>query len=138
MKRIVRRGYFVAVAVIMACLASAMPILAQQDDLVAGRIAGEEAARADVNQQLWFGVGCVGGILGCAFAYFYAPSPPSAQLLGKSPEYITGYIDAYKATARTVQTHSALKGFIVPVVVGCAAYVLLVIVAAGSAATTYY
>lgn len=137
MRRTVRRGYFVAVAVIMACLTFAVPTLAQQDDLVAARIAGEEAAKADVNQQLWFGVGCVGGLLGCAFAYLYAPSPPSAQFLGKSPKYIAAYTDAYKATAKTLQTHSALKGFIVPVVVGCAAYVLLVIAAAGSAAATY-
>lgn len=132
-----RRKYFVAIAVVMSLLVFAVPILAQQDDLIAGRIAGEKAARADVNQQLWFFVGCVGGLLGCVFAYFYAPSPPSAQFIGKSPEYVVAYTDAYKATAKTVQTNSALKGFIVPVVVGCAVYVLLVITAAAST-TTYY
>ena len=127
----VKRGgtkhkYFVVVAVVMSIMVFAMPILAQQDDLMAGRMAGEQAAKTDVSGTLWFVIGCFGGLTGIIVAYVYEPSPPSAQLLGKSPEYVAAYTDAYRATAKSVQTSKAVTGCIVSAVVSIALNVALV------------
>ena len=55
---------------------------------------------------------CVGLTIGCLIPpisiYNYRPTPPPERLLGKSPEYIDVYTDAYKKRARQFQlTYSA-------------------------------
>jgi|GEM_PF-790883 len=122
----VKRGgtkhkYFVVVAVVMSIMVFAMPILAQQDDMAAGRAAGEQAARASVNGTLWLAAGCLFGVLGLVAAYVYEPTPPATELLGKSAEYVTAYTEAYKQTAKSIQTNKALAGC----AVGCIANVAL-------------
>ena len=110
----------------MAVLTFSMPFgtLAQQN---AWRAAAERDAEADVSKPLWFGAGClllgasgcVGGsglesplvdvilpglwVAGIAGSYFYRPDPPAERLLGKSPEYVAFYTDAYKAKRGKLQ-----------------------------------
>jgi len=109
-----RHSYFVVVAVAMSSMIFATPILAQQqanqDDIVAGRIAGENDAAANVNRMQWFAAGCLFGLLTVAAAYMADPKVPATQLLGKSSEYVIAYTEAYKATAMSAQRSSALKG----------------------------
>ena len=117
----IRYRCFAAAAAVMSLMVFAMPILAQQDEFLAGRIAGEQAGRANVNGTLWLGAGCVSGFLGTGtggiipllIAYIYEPSPPTTQLLGKSPEYVAAYTDAYKAASKKGQSSKALTGCVI-------------------------
>ena len=43
-------------------------------------------------------------------AYFYSPTPSASALLGKSYDYVAAYTDAYKATAKSIQTRNAWFG----------------------------
>lgn len=70
----------------------------------------ERDAQARVNEGLWFGVGCLTTVLGTVIAYNSPPTPPTEQLIGKSPEYITIYTNAYQAKAKSIQGRSALVG----------------------------
>lgn len=85
------------------------PILAAQDDIEAGQIAGEKAARENTNGTLWFFTGCVGGLL---LVYFIEPRIPTLPLLGKSAEYTAAYTDAYRGTAKSIQSRKAIEGCI--------------------------
>jgi len=123
---------FTLVAVVTAFMVFAMPILAQQEEFMAGRMAGEQAARASTNGTIWLLVGCLGGIVGIAIAYVVEPNPPATMLLGKSPEYVAAYSDAYKQTAKGVQTSKAWTGCIA----GTLAYVLLYALAFAAAEST--
>ena len=114
---------FAFVAVVMSLMVFAMPILAQQDEFTAGRIAGEHAAKAATNGTLWLAVGCLGWVPGLVAAYVYQPVPPATQLLGKSPEYIASYTDAYKANAKRMQVNRAWIGCIASSLVYIAASV---------------
>ena len=95
----------------------------------------ERDAQNDVNTSLWFLGGCLGGVVGVIVAYAVEPSPPIIRLLGKSPEYVAFYTDAYSQTARKRQVNSAL--------VGCAvnglgvAVIYGVAIAAAVGASTY-
>jgi hypothetical protein len=120
-----KRKCFAAIAVVMSFMVFAVPILAQQNDLEIGRMAGEQAARANVNGTLWLAAGCV-SIFGIILAYLVEPSPPATALLGKSPEYVAAYTDAYKMTAKSIQTSKAWTGCIV----GTLAYIALGVLAA--------
>lgn len=117
---------FVAIAFVMAFVVFATPILAQQGEIMAGRMAGEQAARANVNGTTWLAIGCIGGLLGVIIAYVYEPSPSATMLLGKSPEYVASYTDAYKMTAKKVQTGKAWTGCIVFTLAYTALYVLAI------------
>ena len=85
---------------------------------VLAKASAERDAAADVNQFLWgagtFGLaiigGCLLGSIGLLGSYLYEPSPPTSRLLGKSPEYILFYSDAYKAKARSVQARASVLG----------------------------
>ena len=100
----------------------------------------ERDAIADVNKPLWFGAGClfcigsvcVGGVMngvypyglplrasflpvavpltGIVGTYFYRPNPPSSRLIGKSPEYIVSYAEAYKEKTGKLRAQWALTG----------------------------
>ena len=50
------------------------------------------------------------GIIGVIGAEVYKPSPPAAQLVGKSPEYVVAYTHAYKAKTRNLQLSAAVPG----------------------------
>jgi len=88
---------------------------------MAGRADGEQAARANTSGIAWFlagfGGGClgggIGGLVGVVGAYMWEPVPSFAALIGKSPEYAAAYTDAYKATAKRIQTSNAWTGCIV-------------------------
>lgn len=116
-------------AITMAFLIFVTPILAMQDDFTAGRIDGEQAGKRNVNGVAWMAIGCLGGLLGVIVAYIYEPSPPASLLLGKSPEYVAAYTDAYKAAAKSAQAKNAWTGCIVSTLL-YVVYVVLVIAAA--------
>ena len=119
-----KRKYFVAIAVIMSLMVFAVPILAQQSDLVAGRMAGEQSARASTNGNLWLAAGCLAGIIGVVIAYVIEPNPPATALLGKSPEYVAAYTDGYKMAAKRIQTSKAWTGCLIGAVISIGAAVL--------------
>ena len=102
-------------ALLMAVLTFSMPFitLAQQNLQVEAIIAAERDAQNDVNTSLWFLGGCLGGVIGLIIAHGVEPAPPATRLLGKSPEYVAFYTDAYKAKAKKLQTNSALGGCVV-------------------------
>lgn len=72
---------------------------------------------ASAGKPLWClaglsGTGCC-LLIGCAgvgAAYMVQPSPPTYKLIGKSPEYIAGYVSAYKNKARNKNTTYAAMG----------------------------
>lgn len=129
----IRYKCFATIASAMSFLVFAVPILAQQEDLMAGRIAGEQSASANVNKTTWMLIGCIGGLLGVIIAYVYEPSPPAVQLLGKSPEYVAAFTDAYKAAGKNVQTKNAWLGCFIGTGISTALYILGAVAAASSA-----
>jgi hypothetical protein len=54
----------------------------------------------------------VGGVAGALIPfilmiYAYEQNPPPQRLIGKSPEYVNFYTDAYRTKARSIRTKSA-------------------------------
>jgi hypothetical protein len=70
-------------------------------------------ARSDVNGALWFGAGCLFGILGVGAAYIIEPTPGASRLMGKSSQYVAVYTDEYKRVGKSIQTKQALIGCVV-------------------------
>lgn len=73
---------------------------------------------------------CVGGLFCGAFSWgaiSYPSYPPSERLLGKSPEYVDFYTDAYKAKTKRLRAKWAA--------VGAAPLAVLLLMAAGEIAT---
>lgn len=102
-----------ALALTLVILIIATPLIAQQtvNDYLQGKADGERDGSAAANP-LWIvaGLGC--GILGVGAAYFITPSAPVERLVGKSPEYVAGYSEAYKNSARNRQTLYACAGWL--------------------------
>ena len=105
----------------MAVLTFMMPFvaIAQEDPWkLEARVAAERDAEADTNQVLWIGGnfllglvgGCVLGSVGLLGAHLYEPQVPASRLMGKSPEYVMFYTDAYKARSRELHLRSAFIG----------------------------
>ena len=123
------RSTFHFFALVMTVLIFSMPIvtLAQQTSVDTDAVAAAEAdAEADVNKLLWFAAGCVAPGLGTIASYVVEPTPPAGRLMGKSPEYVASYTDAYKAKSKNLQTRTALMGCAVGCGVSAVGYVFLV------------
>jgi hypothetical protein len=113
------------------CLATALlaaPAAAIAQDAGTARTDGQCDAKADTKSSLWFGAGCLGGLIAVGAAYMIKPNPPATRLLGKSAEYTAVYVDEYQRTAVGIQTRNAWTGYCTYCVfagVGSAIYVLL-------------
>ena len=110
------RSTFHVLVFLMAVLTFSLPFItfAQQAAVQAEQrkaIAdAERDAEARVNKGLWFGVGCLTAVIGTVLAYSLPPTPPAEQLIGKSPEYVDFYTQAYQAKAKSIQGRSAAIG----------------------------
>lgn len=123
---------FRVLALIMVILTLSIPpvTFAQQHLQSEAIIIAEGDAENDVSKGLWFLGGCFGGVVGLIVAYAVQPAPPATRLLGKSPEYVASYTDAYQERAKMVQTNNALLGCVVN---GFATTLLIVAAAAAEA-----
>ena len=65
---------------------------------------------AERDSSTWYGAGFLFGVLGMGAAYVTPPIVPGANLLGKSPEYIIFYTDAYKEAIRAQRLQQAMTG----------------------------
>lgn len=84
---------------------------------------GEKDAVAHLNKVFWFSTGCFFPVIGPVFSQRYQPFTPTGRVLGKSPEYVAFYYDAYKIKTRKIQFNWALGGCLVGAPTG--AYILL-------------
>ena len=128
------KNSFQILALLMAVLIFSTPFVtfAQQNSLqMEAIVAAERDAQGDTSTALWFLAGCVGGLIGVVIAYGVAPSPPATRLLGKSPEYVAFYTDAYQEKAKKLQSSSAWGGCIANGLV-TVVYVMAVIAAESS------
>ena len=124
----------------MAVLMFSTPFvtLAQQNSVRAeAEAAAERDAEARTNKPVWFLLGCVGGIFTVAVVYFIEPSIPAGALLGKSPEYVAFYTDAYISKARSIQMQVALGGCITNCMVSAVIYVALGVGSIAASAASY-
>ena len=105
----------------MAVLMFSMPFVTHaQEDMwkLEATTAAERDAETDTKQVLWIGGtfilglvgGCVLGSVGLLGAFLYELSPPTSRLMGKPPEYVLLYADAYKRKARDIQVRSSVLG----------------------------
>jgi len=102
----------IALALTVAVLVYPTTVLASEGEGTAaeGTAAGQSDGRANTNGVLWLGAGCLLQVIGVAAAYLYTPTPQAMPLLGKSPEYVAAYTDAYGDAAKSVQTGNAWVG----------------------------
>ncbi|MYA72474.1 hypothetical protein F4009_21135 [Candidatus Poribacteria bacterium] len=126
----------------MALLTFGMPFgtLAQQLSVQAEAMnAAQRDAVARTNQNMWRAFGCFGGLFAVTGGYLYEPAPPPSALLGKSPEYVAFYADAYTLKAKNIQTRAAIEGCVASTCVTAALYgVLIILVAEESTSSRYY
>ena len=61
----------------------------------------------------WYGAGFLFGVFGVGAAYVMTPQVPPVNLLGKPPEYIIFYTDAYQQAMRTLRVEQATTGCLV-------------------------
>ena len=79
---------------------------------------GEKDAVAHLNRTFWFSTGCFLPVIGPLLSQRYQPFTPTARVLGKSPEYVAFYYDAYKVKTRKIQFTWAFSGCLVGAPIG--------------------
>ena len=70
----------------------------------------KQDAAAHLNKTLWFSAGFFLPIGGPLISQWYQPFLPTGRVLGKSPEYIAFYYDAYKVETKKLQFNWSLIG----------------------------
>lgn len=124
------------ICITLAYLMLLVPIMAQQQQTDACMQASIDAENK-IDGNLWFGAGCLFGLLGLGAAYVIEPSPSATKLLGKDANYVAIYTDCYKAAGKNVQTSKAMKGCLIGTGVSLVLYVVL-FAAAASVDDGYY
>ena len=61
----------------------------------------------------WYGAGFLFGVFGIGAAYVATPSVPPRRLLGKTPEYIVFYTDAYQQAMKKERVEQATTGCLI-------------------------
>jgi hypothetical protein len=106
MKEKLRTG---VASLLVLCLAAA-PAFAQQTEYDQGRLQGELDAKG---QAVWILSGLLLGPIGLILPWVINPSVPGANLIGKSAEYVAGYMDGYRHEAKPKNFLYSLVGFAV-------------------------
>jgi hypothetical protein len=116
---------------------STIPIITTNHtaDLTSAIADGVKDAKSETNTTLWFAAGCFGTILGWLLASALDANPPAVRLIGKSPEYVAYYTDAYQKEARRIKTRYALTGCM-GCVIGYVVYFVVLISLGGTTTTT--
>ena len=96
------------------------------------------AAQANTNKFLWFGAGCLFGLLGVGAAYLVEPNPPATALVGKNSNYVALYTENYKKVAKGIQTKQAIWGCVTSSLIYVLYYVFVVVIFATATTDTYY
>jgi hypothetical protein len=78
------------------------------DDCIKGRFDGEKAAKGSPG---WYVAGFFCGIFGFIAAAIVKPAPPADVLVGKSPEYVTCFTDAYQSKSKNRNIMNACAGW---------------------------
>ena len=73
----------------------------------------ERDASLHLNKVLWFSAGCFAPLIGPIVSQWYQPFMPTARVLGKPPQYVSFYYDAYKVKTKKLQFNWALGGCLV-------------------------
>jgi hypothetical protein len=84
-------------------------------------------ASMDVNGNLWYGAGCLFGILGMGASYVIEPDPPATRMIGMEANEMAIYTTCYKLEAKKIQQKKSLSGCLTY----AAVYVLLIMGASG-------
>ena len=92
----------------------------------AAAAAAEADADADTSGALWFGAGCLLGVIGILVAYVVESHPQATRLMGKDAEYIQAYTLTYSSAAKSIQTKMALYGCAAGAVTGVVLYVFAI------------
>jgi len=96
-------------SLLVLCLA-ATPAFAQQTEYELGKIQGELDARG---QAVWILSGLLLGPIGIILPWIINPHVPGANLIGKSAEWVAGYMDGYRHEAKPKNFLYSLIGFAV-------------------------
>jgi len=130
-------NYFIKIPISLFLVLSiiALPLLAQQSETQNAVREAELQAKTDANSTLWLFVGCLGGLLAIVIGQLIEPKPPQSALLGKSPEYVAAYTDAYVKKVKSVRMNNSLIGCGIGTAAWVGIYVLLI---AAASETTYY
>jgi hypothetical protein len=81
----------------------------QLSDYAPGYAAGQQMAIANINGRIWFVSGFLLPLPTYIIARISNPEPPS-EVLGKSSEYVAGYIAGYRNAAKEVRETQACTG----------------------------
>lgn len=104
----------ITIALFLVALLFATPILSQEfmsSDYERGNGDGRRDGTTDASM-IWAVVGFGCGCCGVGAAYLWAQPVPSGRLVGKSPEYVSGYTTTYKKAKRERETIYAAAGCI--------------------------
>jgi len=98
----------------------------------------EQAAERDANKIMWYGMGCLLGPIGWLISEAGSPSPKAASLVGKDPEYIALYTDAYRSKIKKIRSTASLYGCLIGTGITVLVYALLLAEVAEAESQGYY
>jgi len=108
----------IAISLFLVLVLMALPIAAQSQETAQsleytqGKTDGEHDAKGNTGYILG---GFLCGLLAVLYCYLQESAPPASALAGKSPQYVMGYLEAYKKTKRSRDASFAWAGY----AIGC-------------------
>lgn len=100
----------ITIVLFLVALLFATPVLSQfANDYEQGRLDGKREGTSDASM-IWAVIGFGCGCCGVGAAYLWSQPVPSGRLIGKSPEYVSGYTTTYKKAKRERETIYAAAG----------------------------
>lgn len=113
-------------AAFLMCVLVVSPISARAMSVQSPASEGQAQAEQDFNGMNWMAAGCLLGVIGWFIATMHKPEPPASVLLGKSPEYVAQYRDAYKERSNKLATGKAMTGCLIATAAQVGFWILVV------------
>ncbi len=118
-----------ATAVLLAIMLVWSPLSARSLSAQQATFEAQAQAATDTNTTTWLAAGCLLGVLGWFLATLHKPEPPATALLGKTPQYVAEYRDAYQARAKNIASSRAMTGCLIGTGAWIVSYVAIIALA---------
>lgn len=112
-------------AAFLVCALVMSPVSARTLSLQSPAADAQSQAERDFNSMNWLAAGCLLGVIGWFIATMHKPEPPSTSLLGKSPDYVAQYRDAYRERSNKLASSKAMTGCLIGTAAQVGAWLLL-------------
>lgn len=122
------RNTYLFCVILTITIISTTSVYAQNDIQLQAIADAETDAKSNMDNNAWIFIGCAAPCIGITLPYLSRTHIPASKILGKSPEYVAFYTDAYKSKMLSLRFSNAVGGCLIGSSISVFSYLVIPVI----------